>query len=72
MAAFEAEASWLGDFAEFMSLKEHFQNKALQEWDDRAIVKREEAALHHYRELLAKRLPIIKSVNTSFTNNGQP
>ncbi|EQL82831.1 4-alpha-glucanotransferase domain protein, partial [Streptococcus pyogenes GA19681] len=46
LAAFEAEASWLGDFAEFMSLKEHFQNKALQEWDDRAIVKREEAALH--------------------------
>lgn len=54
LAAFEAEASWLGDFAEFMSLKEHFQNKALQEWDDRAIVKREEAALHHYRELLAE------------------
>ncbi|HEL0246135.1 TPA: 4-alpha-glucanotransferase [Streptococcus equi subsp. zooepidemicus] len=54
LAEFEATASWLNDFAEFMAIKEHFNHKALQDWEDMAIVKREEAALLHYRKLLAK------------------
>ena len=26
---------WLDDFAEFMAIKEHFGNQALQKWDDK-------------------------------------
>ncbi|MGT2728838.1 4-alpha-glucanotransferase [Streptococcus phocae subsp. salmonis] len=54
LVTFEAEATWVNDFAEFMAIKEHFNNKALQEWDDAAIIKREEVALANYRQKLAK------------------
>lgn len=53
LASFEQENSWVNDFADFMAIKEHFGNKALQEWDDKAIVQREEKALNAYREQLA-------------------
>lgn len=52
LAEFEKEASWVKDYAEFMAIKEFFGNKALQEWDDKAVVRREEAALDAYREKL--------------------
>ena len=53
-----------------MAIKEFFGNKALQEWDDKAVVRREEAALETYREKLKMLLLIIKSLNISSTNNG--
>ncbi|MEX2804161.1 4-alpha-glucanotransferase [Streptococcus sp. H31] len=46
---FEKEAGWLQDFAEFMAIKEYFGNKALQEWEDKAAIRRDEAALADYR-----------------------
>lgn len=53
--AFLAEqASWLPDYAEFMALKEHFGNRALQEWEDSSAILREENSLNRYREELAE------------------
>lgn len=46
-------ASWLTAYAEFMALKEHFGNRALQEWDDRSAILREKESLERYREQLA-------------------
>ncbi|WP_366535988.1 4-alpha-glucanotransferase, partial [Streptococcus agalactiae] len=37
LSDFLQEEKWVTDFAEFMAIKEHFGNKALQEWDDKAI-----------------------------------
>lgn len=52
LSVFEQSATWVTDFAEFMAIKEHFGNRALQEWSDAAIIKREEAALAKYRSEL--------------------
>ena len=41
LAAFEkANSSWLNAYAEFMAIKESFGNKALQEWEDKAVIAR--------------------------------
>lgn len=56
LAQFEERASWVKDFAEFMAIKEHFGNKALQEWDDESIIKRDEKALETYRERLSDQI----------------
>ncbi|MGT2932898.1 4-alpha-glucanotransferase [Streptococcus catagoni] len=53
LTAFEGTATWLNDYAEFMAIKEHFNFKALQEWDDLSIIKREAESLDYYREKLA-------------------
>ena len=36
---------WLDDFAEFMAIKEHFGNQALQKWDDKKAVARDPKTL---------------------------
>ena len=41
----KANSSWLTDYAEFMAIKEYFGNKALQEWEDKKAVARNEEAL---------------------------
>ncbi len=52
--AFKSEnANWLADYADFMAIKEHFNNKALQDWDDKKAVKRDEATLEKLRKELA-------------------
>lgn len=56
LAQFEERASWVKDFAEFMAIKEYFGNKALQEWDDESIIKRDEKALETYRERLSDQI----------------
>ena len=38
-------ANWLADYADFMAIKEHFDNKALQDWDDKKAVKRDDKPL---------------------------
>ncbi|HER5582326.1 TPA: 4-alpha-glucanotransferase [Streptococcus pyogenes] len=60
LEAFETASSWLTDFAEFMALKEYFNNKALQDWDDETVIKRQEDSLNNYRELLAKKITYHK------------
>ncbi|MGP8574428.1 4-alpha-glucanotransferase, partial [Salmonella enterica subsp. enterica serovar Typhi] len=54
LSDFLQEEKWVTDFAEFMAIKEHFGNKALQEWDDKAIIRREEEALAGYRQKLSE------------------
>ena len=49
-------AAWLEVFAEYMAIKEHFDNLAWTEWPDKAIRRREAASLASYREKLADKL----------------
>ena len=51
---------WLDDFAEFMAIKEHFGNQALQKWDDKKAVARDPSALEKYRILLAEQIQYFK------------
>ena len=61
LAAFEkANSSWLNDYAEFMAIKESFGNKALQEWDDKAVIARNEEVLAQYRIDLAEQIDYFK------------
>ena len=51
---------WLDDFAEFMAIKEHFGNQALQKWDDKKAVARDPSALEKYRSMLAEQIQYFK------------
>ncbi len=52
----EQNTAWLEVFAEYMAIKEHFDNLAWTEWPDEAIRRREAASLTSYREKLADKL----------------
>ena len=52
----EQNAAWLEVFAEYMAIKEHFDNLAWTEWPDEAIRRREAASIASYREKLADKL----------------
>ena len=52
----EQNAAWLEVFAEYMAIKEHFDNLAWTEWTDEAIRRRDAASLASYREKLADKL----------------
>ena len=52
----EQNAAWLEVFAEYMAIKEHFDNLAWTEWPDEAIRRRDAASLASYREKLANKL----------------
>ena len=52
----EQNAAWLEVFAEYMAIKEHFDNLAWTEWPDEAIRRRDAASLASYREKLADKL----------------
>lgn len=52
----EQNAAWLEVFAEYMAIKEHFDNLAWTEWPDEAIRRREAASLASYREKMADKL----------------
>ena len=52
----EQNAAWLEVFAEYMAIKEHFDNLAWTEWPDEAIRRREAVSLASYREKLAYKL----------------
>ena len=51
---------WLDDFAEFMAIKEHFSNQALQKWDDKKAVARAPKILEKYRTMLADQIQYFK------------
>ena len=54
LAAFREEnAHWLHDYALYMAVKEHFENKSWVDWPEDAIRLREPAAMEHYRTLLS-------------------
>ncbi|SEO47997.1 bifunctional glycogen debranching protein GlgX/4-alpha-glucanotransferase [Propionispora vibrioides] len=48
-------SSWLEDYALFMALKDHFEQKAWNEWEP-DIALREPAALERYRKLLKEQI----------------
>ncbi|QLB51318.1 4-alpha-glucanotransferase [Streptococcus sanguinis] len=52
----EQNAAWLEVFAEYMAIKEYFDNLAWTEWPDEAIRRREAASLASYRDKLADKL----------------
>ena len=52
----EQNAAWLEVFAEYMAIKEHFDNLAWTEWPDEAIRRRDAASLASYREKQADKL----------------
>ena len=52
----EQNAVWLEVFAEYMAIKENFDNLAWTEWPDEAIRRRDAASLASYREKLADKL----------------
>ena len=51
---------WLDDFAEFMAIKEHFGNQALQKWDDKKAVARDPKTLEKYRTMLVDPIQYFK------------
>ena len=51
---------WLDDFAEFMAIKEHFGNQALQKWDDKKAVAHDPKTLEKYRTMLADQIQYFK------------
>lgn len=72
LESFEKEqSSWLRDYAEFMAIKEHFGNKALQEWDDVAIVQRDQEQLEYYRQKLADTITYFKVTQYFFFTQWQ-
>ncbi|MCS4488058.1 4-alpha-glucanotransferase [Streptococcus sciuri] len=66
LAQFEEKATWLANYAEFMALKEHFGNKALTEWDDINVIKRDPETLAIYREKLKDKILFHKIVQYFF------
>ena len=48
--------NWLDDFSEYMAIKGYFSNKALQDWDDMEIRRREKKSLEKYREMLKEEI----------------
>lgn len=56
----EAHDSWLPDYAEFMAVKEHFDHKALQEWDDEDAILRKEETMARLRDQLAWEITYYK------------
>ena len=52
----EENASWLDSFAEYMAIKEHFDNATWLDWPDEAIKAREPEALSKYREDLTDQI----------------
>ncbi|MBF0746515.1 4-alpha-glucanotransferase [Gemella sp. 19428wG2_WT2a] len=48
--------SWLDNYSQFMAYKEHFDNKALQEWDDISLIKRDISTLQKYESKLAEEI----------------
>lgn len=51
---------WLDDFAEFMAIKEHFGNQALQKWADKKAVARDPKTLEKYRSMLVEQIQYFK------------
>ncbi|OOF83155.1 4-alpha-glucanotransferase [Rodentibacter ratti] len=63
--------TWLTDYAEFMAIKEHFGNHALQEWDDKQAIAREPEALEKYRTMLAQQIQYFKVTQFFFFQQWQ-
>ncbi|MGT2784166.1 4-alpha-glucanotransferase [Streptococcus merionis] len=47
---------WIYDFADYMAIKEHFENQSWITWPDESIRRRDSERLTYYRELLADKI----------------
>lgn len=63
--------TWLQDYAEFMAIKEHFGNVALQEWDDKNAIAREPKTLEKYRTMLSEQILYFKITQYFFFQQWQ-
>ncbi len=61
-----ANADWLPDYALFMSLKSHFQNKPLWNWPDVDAIRRSKTALATYRTTLAEEIAFYTFLQSTF------
>ena len=59
-------AKWIKDYALYMAVKLHFDNKAWPQWDDEAIKLREEAAVRRYTRKFSKEIDFWKWVQFEF------
>ncbi|MBQ9392736.1 MAG: 4-alpha-glucanotransferase, partial [Oscillospiraceae bacterium] len=68
VAAFAAEnRSWLPDYALFMACKRHFGMRSWTEWEDEALrLRRSEAVLERYRELLREDVELFTYIQFLF------
>ncbi len=62
----EANTDWLPDYALFMSLKAHFQNKPLWKWADVDAIRRTKTALSAYRTALADEIAFHTFLQATF------
>lgn len=53
---YDANRSWLPDYALYMALKEHYGMQSWENWEDPAIRHRDPQALHEYGVMLAKEI----------------
>lgn len=60
------EKKWVMDYALFMALKNHFQEKALWEWPDVSIKKRESDAMLYYSNKLSSSIDFYVFVQSLF------
>lgn len=56
----EENGWWLETFSEYMAIKEYFDNLSWLEWPAEDIQKRQEHALHYYRDLLADKFDYFR------------
>lgn len=57
---------FINDYALFMSLKEHFNNKSWIDWEDERIKKREVESINEYSELLKDRIEFYQYIQFLF------
>lgn len=62
----EEQAFWLGDYALFMAVKEHFGGRSWSEWDEDIRMRRPEA-LRHYREVCAEEIRFHEFLQYKFS-----
>jgi len=58
--------NWLEDYALFMALKKHFNNKSWIDWEDEDIRKRTSESLSKYKELLKDDIEFYKFIQYLF------
>lgn len=67
----EENRSWLPDYAEFMAIKEYFGHKALQKWEDSAILQHQASALVEYRRKLVDKITYYQVTQYFFFSQWQ-
>lgn len=62
----DSHKEWVNDYALFMSLKKHFAQKPLWEWDDKQIMRREHSAMEKYKKVLSDDIEFFVFVQYMF------